>query len=140
MTDLYDRLRQLKMKAPSKAKSFDEMPDMKVVDGRFDGFDMESFVKSGLEGIRESFENQGEKAPEMKIVGLTLHVLMLNPDDEKREQIAHTEVIAWHKDCGDIRQFAHHESENCDCDDDCKKQNNEEQPYKAGKYEGAMYG
>ena len=139
MTDLYDRLRQLKMKTPSKAKSFDEMPDMKVVDGKFEGFDLAGFREHGLEGIRNEFISRGEKIPDMKVVGITLHVLMLNPDDEKREQIAHTEVVAWHKDCGDIRQFVHNET-NCECENDCEKPQNEEQPYKAGKYEGAMYG
>jgi len=141
MTDMYDKLRQLKVKQPVARKKFSELPDMKVEDNRFVGFDLDGLVKTGLEGIRENFIEQGEKAPEMKIVGITLHVLMLKPDcEENNEMVALTDVVAWHKDVGDVQNLlTNYQTMEQKCDSNCNH-NSEEQPYKANKYEGAMYG
>lgn len=144
MTDLFDKLRQMQ----NKRKTFDELPDM-AIDASEDGlkkFDLSKLREDSFNGIKADFERNGKKAPEMKVVGISLHVIMLNPDDPKREEIAHTEVMAWHKKCGDPRRFMGDNDDECHCGDSggcsssCKDP--DEQPYRPNKLkdDSRMYG
>ena len=146
--DLFDKLRKLQQKKAMEIKKFDDMPDMTMKDGKFEKLDMEKFKTESLAKLKDEFRNRGEKVPDMKVVGVTLHVLMCNPDN--REQIAHTQIVAWNKDAGDPRLYlgADSRTESCGdgkcddkCDSNCKNEDDgENQPYKANKYNGNMYG
>ena len=161
MSDLFDKLKKMQERS-KKNRTFDELPDMltSTAGDSVKDFDLEDFTKHGLEGLRQQFRAQGKKVPEMKVVGVAVHVIMVNPDDPKREQMAHSEFVAWHKDCGNPDNFLNEEvREDCkngNCED-CKNGNCEEseavknimrgmsqdpdeQPYKPNKYDGHMFG
>jgi hypothetical protein len=149
-SDLFDKLRQMQ----KKRKTFDELPDMQK-DGE-DGianFNLVKFKESALEGLKEQFRRQGKNPPEVKIVGVALHAILLNPDDSKREEMAHSEMVAWHKDCGDPERFlGEGKDDRCDScgsteEETLKKlkamlgdSDGDDAPYNPGKYDGMMYG
>lgn len=155
MSDLFDKLKKMQERS-KKNRTFDELPDMltSTAGDSVKDFDLEDFTKHGLEGLRQQFRAQGKKVPEMKVVGVAVHVIMVNPDDPKREQMAHSEFVAWHKDCGNPDNFLKEDGEVCE---DCKNGNcdesesvknimrgmshdPDEQPYKPNKYDGHMFG
>lgn len=148
MSDLFENLKKMKQ----KPKKFDDLPDMQS-DGE-DGlakFDLVAFKDEGIEGIKKMFTRQGKPAPEIKVVGVSVHVVFLNPDDPNREEMAISEIVAWHKKCGDPKRFLAGKLEEMDgCQDgDCscgeceekKSMDPDEQPYDPkNKYNGMMYG
>lgn len=146
-SDLFDKLRQMQR----KKKTFDELPDMNTLDGD-DGlakFDLMKFKEDGLNGIREGFEREGKQPPEMKVVAVAIKVVLLNPMDPKRDDIAMAEVVAWHKHCGDPKNFMNNDDEEgCSCGEESQNDkiarmlngDGDEPPYRPGKYEGTMYG
>jgi len=146
MSDLFENLKKMKQ----KPKKFDDLPDMQV-DGE-DGlakFDLVAFKDEGLDGIKKMFARQGKPAPEIKVVGVSVHVVLLNPDDPKREEMAISEIVAWHKKCGDPKKylagkFSNMDNEECscgECEHEKESMDPEEQPYEPkNKYNGMMYG
>ena len=146
MSDLFENLKRMKQ----KPKKFDDLPDMQV-DGE-DGlakFDLVAFKDEGLEGIKKMFARQGKPAPEMKVVGVSVHVVLLNPNDPKREEMAISEIVAWHKKCGDPKKYVQGKLEEMDSDEcscgNCEHEKEhmdpEEQPYEPkNKYNWMMYG
>ena len=86
------------------------------------------------------FASQGKPAPEIKVVGVSVHVVLLNPDDPKREEMAISQIVAWHKKCGDPRKYLAGNSFG-ECEHDKENMDPEEQPYDPkNKYNGMMYG
>jgi hypothetical protein len=151
MSDLIDKLKKMQTMS-RKNKTFDELPDMATSTGKdsISNFNLKEFTDSMLEGIKEEFKAHGAKVPEMKVVGVGIHVIMVNPDDPKREEMAIREIVAWHRDCGNPDRFLNNNTSDkeCSCEEEeainklreLLSQNPEEQPYKAGKYDGYMYG
>lgn len=146
MSDLFENLKRMKQ----KPKKFDDLPDMSIDgEGGLNQFDLVGFKNEGIEGLRKIFTQQGKPAPEVKVVGVSVHVVLLNPDDPNRQEMAVSEIVAWHKKCGDPRKFLGGDvgeigEVSCGCGEcESKKESMDpdEQPYDPkSKYNGMMYG
>lgn len=127
------------------AKTFDDYPDLRADNG-LENFDLKAFSDSAIDGLSEKLKEGGRESVPMKIVGVSLHLIMLNPDDESKTDIVHTELVAWHKNCGNPKKLLSRslgeidaqmiKTEHKDCDGECG-----EEKYKSGKCDAhIMYG
>lgn len=130
-----------KIKSISKPirKKFDDLPDMRI-DGSIDKFVASDFAKDSIKILQEDAKKSGIDL-EVKVVGVALRIVLLDPADLTRTHIATTEVAMTHPDL-DLRELLSNSDilEDIDLDKIKHKHHDEEQPYAAGNYEGNMYG
>lgn len=135
--NVLEKLRTLSRKTRRK---FDDLPDMRK-DGSIERFNVSDFTKETISIMQEDAKNAGFDL-EVKIVGVAVRVVMLDPDDKSRTKIVTTEIAITHPDI-DLNDLLSTSDSIDEINGDrlLHKHNDDEPPYKPeGKYDGHMYG
>jgi hypothetical protein len=128
-----------KLKRLSKKKRFDDLPDMRN-DESLDDIDLRQMADNCAERIMADAKANGFDNLEVKLVGVGVYLMVLDPTDESRNKMVLSPMVVAHKDIGFEEMMS--ASALLKDTDASKMMNNEEQEYKPDKarYEGHMYG
>jgi hypothetical protein len=137
--NIFDKLKSLSK--PMK-KKFDDLPDM-VKDGSIERFNLNTYANDVVKAIVKDAKEVGGFDLEVKVVGIGVRVVLVDPSDETRTRIATTSIEVGHPDLdmgellstadilppSDGNRILHAGDEKED-----------DPPYRPGKYDGVMYG
>ncbi len=137
--NVLDKLRTLSL----NRKGFDDFPDM-MADGTIEGINIKELAEESVKALQVDGEASGMGKMEVKVVGIGVRVLMLDPNDKSRKRIATTEIIRLHPkiNLDELDVSAEHlpsvsEEKLIDAQNHIDPEN---APYKPNSYDGHMFG